>query len=95
MGLGDYHPKSDAERLFCIVIFICGVSIFSYIMGNLIEIIQSIGNLAGEIEEDEKLSLFISLLDRFNNYSPIEQSFKKEIQTFFNYKWESDKNISL
>lgn len=35
IGLGDIHPKSDPERLFTIIIFVSGVSIFSYFLGNL------------------------------------------------------------
>ena len=27
IGLGDYHPRSDYERLLCAVIFLVGVSI--------------------------------------------------------------------
>ena len=33
VGFGDYHPRSDLERLLCSAILIFGVSIFSYVMG--------------------------------------------------------------
>lgn len=33
VGLGDYVPKSNSERLVIIVIFLFGISIFSLIMG--------------------------------------------------------------
>ena len=39
IGFGDYHPWSDEERLFQVILFISGVSIFSYLMGVFIEII--------------------------------------------------------
>lgn len=32
IGFGDFKPISDAERLVCVVMVICGVILFSYIM---------------------------------------------------------------
>jgi len=42
VGFGDFHPRSDAERAICAVILLAGVAIFSYIMGNFIEILISL-----------------------------------------------------
>lgn len=42
VGFGDYHPRSDSERAVCAIILLVGVAIFSYIMGNFIEILISI-----------------------------------------------------
>ena len=39
VGFGDYHPRSDEERVLCAFILLFGVAIFSYIMGNFIEMI--------------------------------------------------------
>lgn len=95
VGLGDIHPKSDSERAFTIVIFISGVSIYSYIMGNLIEILQCITQLQAEPEEDEKLSQFLNLLSKFNNNIPINKEFKDKMVTFIEFCWTSDKNFIL
>ena len=40
IGLGDYHPFSDEERIFGVVIFLCGVSIFSYLLNVFIDILM-------------------------------------------------------
>ena len=40
VGFGDYHPKSDFERVIITIILIFGVAIFSMIMGNFISIIE-------------------------------------------------------
>jgi voltage-gated potassium channel len=40
IGFGDYRPWADEERLFQVIIFISGVSIFSYLMGVFIEILK-------------------------------------------------------
>ena len=41
VGFGDYAPVSNVERIFCSIILLFGVAIFSYIMGNFIEILAS------------------------------------------------------
>lgn len=35
VGFGDYYPVSPIERVLFTVVFIGGVSMFSYIMGEL------------------------------------------------------------
>lgn len=42
VGFGDFHPRSNAERTVCAFILLIGVAIFSYVMGNFIEILLSI-----------------------------------------------------
>lgn len=66
VGFGDYSPRSETERLFTVLVFLAGVSMFSYIMGNFIEMLQNITYLLKEYEEDESLSMFLSMLEWFN-----------------------------
>ena len=40
VGFGDYHPRSNIERVVCAFILLFGVAIFSYIMGNFITILD-------------------------------------------------------
>jgi hypothetical protein len=42
VGFGDFFPSSNSERALCSFILLGGVAIFSYIMGNFIEILVSI-----------------------------------------------------
>jgi hypothetical protein len=39
VGYGDYYPISTTERLLSIVIMLCGVAFFSYIMNSFIDIL--------------------------------------------------------
>jgi hypothetical protein len=41
VGFGDFNPKSEIERIVASVILLFGVSIFSFIMGNFIEILMN------------------------------------------------------
>ena len=36
VGFGDYTPKGDVERFIMILVLLCGVATFSYIMGQFI-----------------------------------------------------------
>ena len=40
VGFGDYHPRSDSERLMCAGILLAGVATFSIILGNFIDILN-------------------------------------------------------
>ena len=42
VGFGDYHPISNYERLFTAMIILIGVAVFSYILGNFIEILHKV-----------------------------------------------------
>ena len=42
IGLGDYYPKSDLERLFGSFLLLFGVALFSFIMGELLLMIDKI-----------------------------------------------------
>jgi hypothetical protein len=39
-GFGDFVPKSDGEMILCSFILLSGVAVFSYVMGNFIEILE-------------------------------------------------------
>lgn len=40
VGFGDYYPKNDIERLFGSFVLLGGVATFSYIMGELLAMIN-------------------------------------------------------
>ena len=40
VGFGDFHPRSNDERILGVFVLLFGVMIFSSMMGNFIEIIQ-------------------------------------------------------
>ena len=42
VGLGDYHPRSDIERLVGALALLCGVTITSYVMENITQATRQI-----------------------------------------------------
>ena len=87
VGFGDYHPKSNFERVICAAILLFGVAIFSYMMGIFIEILDKYQHLNADLDEGDELSKFFGLIKRFNNDIPIKLDLKENIEQFFDYKW--------
>jgi hypothetical protein len=95
VGFGDYHPRSNAERLICAFILLIGVAIFSYIMGIFIEILISIQGLNADVDEGEMLSRWFGLIKRFNSSRSIQIELKQKIEDYFTYRWSNDKNQAV
>lgn len=95
VGFGDYHPRSDAERGVCAIILLVGVAIFSYIMGNFIEILISIQDLNADFDDGENLSKWFGLIKRFNSSRSISIDLKLKIEEYFDYRWINDKNQAV
>jgi hypothetical protein len=41
VGYGDFYPITDIEIMTSVILMLCGVAFFSYIMGSFIEIISN------------------------------------------------------
>lgn len=92
VGFGDFHPKSDFERLVCTFILIFGVAIFSMIMGNFIAIIETFRHFNDDLDEGEELVRFFSVLRKFNHDEPVPDSFRRRLEKYFDYRWREDRN---
>jgi hypothetical protein len=95
VGFGDYVPRSNTERVVGAFLLLCGVAVFSYIMGNFIAILNSYMTYNEDLEEGTKLSKFFGTLLEFNNKEPINQEMKIKLEAFFDYKWKTDKNAAF
>jgi len=62
VGFGDMYPVNNAERLVVAFILLFGVAIFSYVMGNFIQILDTFKSINAEIEEGDSLSRFFGNL---------------------------------
>ena len=71
VGFGDFNPRSDGERLVCAFSLLFGVAIFSYIMGNLITILDHNLLCNESLDDGDNLAKFFGCLKRFNNHKQI------------------------
>jgi len=53
VGFGDFNPRSDCERIFIAIGLLFGVAIFSYFMGEFMQIVQTMTNYTDDGDEDD------------------------------------------
>jgi hypothetical protein len=94
IGYGDYHPVSTNERIIAVPILMIGVAVFSFIMGQFIEILMNYNQLWA-VGNRKDLSKWIALLSRFNNGKPLNKSLITKIENFFEYYWNNNKLAAL
>ena len=96
VGYGDYVPVSNVERIVSIFIIIWGVTFFSYIMGNCIEIISNYDKKKGIQEKSHDLNNWLTLLTRFTNHKPLPAHLVNKIESHFAFFWSNNRlaNIS-
>lgn len=62
VGFGDFNPRSKTERLFISFGLLFGVAIFSYIMGQFIDIMSKIEAFTADNGDDDNLNKFFGVL---------------------------------
>ena len=62
VGFGDYHPKSDVERLFIAASLLFGVAIFSLSMGIFIDVLGKFKELGEGLDDGDELQKFFAIL---------------------------------
>jgi hypothetical protein len=95
IGFGDYHAITKEEALVCSFILLFGVGVFSFIMGNFIEMLMSFKHVTAENEESENLTKWLGLLARFNKGRPLPKELTKKLENYFDYYWASDRNYAV
>lgn len=94
IGFGDFTPVSSSERLISSVILMFGVTVFSFIMGQFIEILMNYKSL-WMVGQHKDLSKWIALLSRFNNGNPLNKDLITKIEDFFDYYWDNNRLSAL
>ena len=95
VGLGDFNPKSEVERLIMTFILMIGVAAFSFIVTNLIEIVIDVQTVTSKNEDSEKLSRFLLILKNFNKNKPLPPEMVARFEKYFDYYWHNDKNYAM
>ena len=95
MGFGDYAPRSDVERSIGAFVLLCGVAMFSYLMGNFINILGIYQTLNEDLDDGDTLAKFFGMMTHFNEGESIDFRLKKKIEAHFDYVWNYDKNQAV
>ena len=72
-----------------------GVAIFSYIMGNFIEILSEFKEFHKDIDDGDNLSRFFGTLKYFNGQAEIDIGFKEKLEAHFEHRWNMDKLVAF
>ena len=86
IGYGDFLPKSMSEKIIIAFVMMFGVSVFSYIMGNFMEILMGYKQLENNGEHRE-LTKWVALLTKYNESMPLPKELITQIEDFFDYYW--------
>ena len=89
VGFGDFAPRSDVERAIGSFILISGVAMFSFLMGNFIDILGTYQDLNADFDDGDTLSKFFGTMKHFNDGDEINTQLKKDIENFFDYYWSN------
>ena len=95
VGFGDYHPRSDSERVMGSFLLLFGVMIFSYFMGNLQKMMMKIKKLDQNDDSENELQKFFGLMTQFNNGHPINKELQMDIAEHMNFIWNNNRNMFL
>ena len=74
IGLGDYVPISDLERIIIAMTVLFGVTLFSYFLGDLTKILHKLKKFNELLEDAENLNKFFGVLSKFNFDRPIDDN---------------------
>lgn len=74
MGYGDLVAITNVEKIICVIIMLCGVGFFSFVMSSFIEIISTFNRNLGFEEETFELHNWMTLLTRFRENKPLPNS---------------------
>lgn len=86
VGLGDFRPYSDFERVIILPFFLFGLLIFSYMNNEMLEITFGIKEQLSDVQDINGLQSFISMLRRnFNNGKQLQNNFEDKMSKFFEY----------
>lgn len=95
VGLGDFRPVSSVEQGFCGLMLFSGVLVFSYIMGEYINLLEQYKDSQLEYDEGDHLKLFFGVLAHFNNNVVIEYDFQKAMEDYFSHRWVSSRTLAF
>lgn len=90
VGLGDYRPISNFERIEIIPYFLFGYLVFSYINGEILALSFVIRDRISNTNDINGLTFFIKTLKRkFNGAKTLSKDIELRLFEFFEFYWDN------
>ena len=80
VGLGDFVPRSEGERLWAIIIFGIGVFMFYLYQSEFHLILHQYSMLVNDIDHLEELNVFTGVLQHYNKGKRIDHELKVKLE---------------
>ena len=93
VGYGDYFPVSNLEKVLGSIIMFIGVTFFSMLMSQFLDIINDLSEDVNP--NDDNLDKWMLLLRRFNDGSPLDPNLTGLIKRHFEHFWGNNRVASL
>lgn len=99
VGYGDYYPCSISEKIVGSVIQIFGVTFFSILMNNFIDVVLSMRTNNFNDNEDQ-LQMWFAMIKKIRNQPEtgtldISIELRDRIENHFRYFWDNDRSAVL
>lgn len=95
VGYGDMYPISNLEKISAVIIMLCGVAFFSFIMGNFIENLKNYDSKMGTPDKADELQKWIISLQRYTQQTPLPFSIVEDIEKSMSYYWQQNRLSSF
>lgn len=100
VGYGDYYPSTMLERILSSLVQLFGVSFFSILMNNFIDVVLSMKTTNGFNDNENNLQIWLNLIKKIKNQPfggnlDISSQLRDRIESHFNYFWENDRTAVL
>jgi len=92
IGFGDFHPKSNFERIIGTVLLLGGVATFSFIYSKVDNAFNKIMQISYPLDSIQKqLDCFFGVLKKLNGNHSIDKELRHEIEKYFEFVWKKDR----
>ena len=97
IGYGDFFPKSDAEKIYTVIILMISIVFFSYVLDQFMDLMaiktskESITN-GHIIGERFAMQAWLKQVSRYRDSKPLPQKFYKSLMDNLQHYLEKDRN---
>ena len=95
VGLGDFHPVTNSERILCSIIMLFGVMLTSLMIENLNNMVAELRALNKSMDDSGRLHLFLSTIKKLNGDAKLQRDLEFRIEDYFRFRWEHDRNLAV
>jgi len=95
VGLGDFHPKQNSERILCSFIMLFGVMFTSLLMDSFSKMLTELKTFNKDFDDSERFYLFLGTFTKLNGDKPLPKDLVSSMEAYFQFRWKYDRNLAV